>query len=461
LILDSSNPVRIAQINSVVSNIRIPNIASHEFAPQGWVKFIVPGLPIADFERLTMRVETLDGSIPVQYFNANFDTNAIWASFPAAAYNGKQVRVSFSGVDQQLHLIPSNDSYTFQIPADRSKPRNEPATVADLAAVNAQFDSLKDNDFSGFDILNGNESFVVKALELNPQLRIFLENVIIRAGPDTSKTFYGANGYNQEGERVILIATNDNNGNRLPDEFLTKVLIHELTAISLEGKGLSALAIHNLATAAENLTAQDQGSGITNWIIGNKSDITGLPYSFQIPADLKQAVFLAMGAASDPNAIIERGITDKGLVIYDGAASAIFLISTGDPKNLETAFVPLKYYAAGSVIGQNIIAKSSDFVYLQNNPNALTQNNTHGFIFRIINADGRWAMADPLDGKTRLAGFPEQDAIHWMDWKPIAGENAWVVMQALQYYNANSTSQNAEISLNLAEDLARAAILLQ
>lgn len=66
--------------------------------------------------------------------------------------------------------------------------------------------------------------------------------------------------------------------------------------------------------------------------------------------------------------------------------------------------------------------------------------------------------------------------MHWEDWKPVAGENAWVAMAAMQLYHQkfNSTGQEVfegrsntsathkeSIELRLAEELARAALILQ
>ena len=66
-------------------------------------------------------------------------------------------------------------------------------------------------------------------------------------------------------------------------------------------------------------------------------------------------------------------------------------------------------------------------------------------------------VTDPLDGKKTLAGFPGEDRLHWVDWKPVAGENAWVVIAAMQLYVRHPDS----IELNLSQELARAAMMLQ
>ena len=111
---------------------------------------------------------------------------------------------------------------------------------------------------------------------------------------------------------------------------------------------------------------------------------------------------------------------------------------------------------------------------MSNNPEAVTGSldgkGKRGFIFRIINANGKYNTADPLDGKTYLEGFPTWPTIHLEDWKPISGENAWVVMSSLQLYYAKypgadakqySINKNPTEEMELAEELARAAMLLQ
>ena len=100
---------------------------------------------------------------------------------------------------------------------------------------------------------------------------------------------------------------------------------------------------------------------------------------------------------------------------------------------------------------------------------ALDAEGRRGFIFRIINAHGHYLAADPLDGKKRMDGFPSSTDIHVEDWKPVAGENAWVVIAAMQLYHkkyfdlAAGRYQHPDhaVELLLAEELARAALVLQ
>jgi hypothetical protein len=148
----------------------------------------------------------------------------------------------------------------------------------------------------------------------------------------------------------------------------------------------------------------------------------------------------------------------------------------GGAENLQKALVPINYYWQGSIGNLSNIRAGYPinlFVYDTTRPEAVSSDNDslgqRGFIFRIINADGEYLVSDPKDGNTTLAGFPQEDRLHWVDWKPVAGENAWVVMAAMQLYykkycnsDKDTCSYNPDsIELRLSEELARAAIILQ
>ena len=216
---------------------------------------------------------------------------------------------------------------------------------------------------------------------------------------------------------------------------------------------------------------------LLEWIRHNVSPQTGLFLSFQVPAEEKASVYARMGEADSVSGIIERVIVENGLVIYDGAVAQIALLLSGRKDDLLLASRPLEIYWQGRV-GRlsNIRAgyERDNFVYAPATPGVvvsdLERKGERGFIFRIINAHGEYLSADPLDGKTEFSGFPTWPAIHWEDWKPVAGENAWVVMAAMQivhqkYYDAQTHAYvfpaEPSIELQLAEELARAALLLQ
>ena len=171
-----------------------------------------------------------------------------------------------------------------------------------------------------------------------------------------------------------------------------------------------------------------------------------------------------MEASGPLKGTIERTITHEGMDIYDAAVYQIVLGMVGGQDNLKQASLVDQYYWEGSVGDSwNIRAgfPINTFVYDPKNPQAVSsdiaQLGKRGFIFRIIDADGKYLVTDPLDGKKNLAGFPGTDRLHWVDWKPVAGENAWVVIAAMQLYVRNANS----VELNLAKELARAAMMLQ
>lgn len=216
---------------------------------------------------------------------------------------------------------------------------------------------------------------------------------------------------------------------------------------------------------------------LVSWMKSNVSPETLLPYSFQIPLAAKRRIYENMGGAFSVPGIIERVIVEEGLIIYDGAVRQIVLAMLGGAENIEEASRLVHTYWNGDLRELfNIRAgyPFNNFVYDPQNPDLVSSNMSdhgkRGFIFRIINANGRYNTEDPLDGKIEFSGFPTWPTIHWEDWKPIAGENAWVTMAALQIlhkkYFDGKTGKYASgfekaIEFQLAEELARAAMILQ
>ena len=213
------------------------------------------------------------------------------------------------------------------------------------------------------------------------------------------------------------------------------------------------------------------------WMQANVSSQTSMPLSFDIADANRANVYANMGEADCVGGVVERVLVEEGINIYDGSVWQLALIARGSSADLNRAEIPVQTYWAGGLGSlSNIRAgygASQNFVYDVTNPTAvssdLTDTGTRGFIFRMLNAHGDYYSADPLDGKTTLSGFPNGDQIHWEDWKPIAGENAWVTMAASQlhhakYFDSQTGTYNVPSGvneLNLAEELARAAILLQ
>ena len=262
---------------------------------------------------------------------------------------------------------------------------------------------------------------------------------------------------------IILFSPCLSLAERLPDpniqlSFVTKRDIYQQTPIQRE-------------KSKENMDIK-----LVNWIKSNVSFVTQLPLSFYIPRDKRESTYARMGDIDSVAGIIERMIVEEGLDIYDGAVGQIVLTMMGGKENLERAFYPLEIYWRG-YLGefQRIRAgyPLQPFIYDPQNPLAVSSDlslrGKRGFIFRIINANGRYNTRDPLDNKTIFEKFPTWPTVHWEDWKPVAGENAWVVLAALHLYHkkyfdpSTQTYKTIEssIELQLAEELARAALLLQ
>lgn len=238
--------------------------------------------------------------------------------------------------------------------------------------------------------------------------------------------------------------------------------------------GPAGLEAFNNNTNHSNNSMQNQK--IINWIQADRSPRTGLFYSFRITPEQKSLAYQKMGEANSVAGIIERVIVEEGLDIYDGAVGQIALTVAGGPENLKSAERPVEIFWQGELNQlHNIRAgyPQNGFLYNPEQPDVvpseLSARGQRGFIFRIINANGSYLSADPLDGKRELQGFPTWPAIHWEDWKPVAGENAWVVIASLQLYHqkhwAPQTAQyNQDLQSTewqLAEEIARAALILQ
>ncbi len=225
------------------------------------------------------------------------------------------------------------------------------------------------------------------------------------------------------------------------------------------------------------LTSQRGDAGdmkLLNFIKSNVSPETNMPFSFAINQEKKTLIYKKMGEKNSLPGVIERTIVEEGLIVYDGAVGQIVLAMVGGDDNLQMAQHPIDVYWSGKLGNLwNIRAgyPINKFIYDPADPGLvssdLKKEGQRGFIFRIINANGNYNNADPLDGKTELE-YPKK-RIHWEDWKPVAGENAWVAMAALQLYHAkyyDEVTQDYDyiedsVELKLAKELARAAMILQ
>lgn len=213
------------------------------------------------------------------------------------------------------------------------------------------------------------------------------------------------------------------------------------------------------------------------WIKNNVSYETGFPLSFSVETSKRKEMHENIGSADSVTGIIERLIVDEGVSIYDTALWQIALVAMGGEDNINSAHLPVKTYWNGQLRELNNIRAGYGggqyFIYNNLFPEAVSADiqdfGRRGFIFRILNAHGKYLSKDPLDEKTYFKEFPNWPDIHWEDWKPIAGENAWVVIAAMHLYHQkyfNPVIQRYEqpfetLELALAEELARAAIMLQ
>jgi hypothetical protein len=225
--------------------------------------------------------------------------------------------------------------------------------------------------------------------------------------------------------------------------------------------------------AAEEPTNRTPDPKLINWMRTNVSTKTGMPFTYgMIPS--KEEVLPGIGSSDSVAGIIERVFLNEGLSIYDTAVWQIVLALSPDSDDMAAARKPLEYYWDGS-LGElaNIRAgyDGSQFTYDPFYPESVRsspdQKGLRGFIFHLIDANGQYWTADPLDGKTEHEDFPNKPQIHWEDWKPIAGGNAWVVLAALHVLKREKaleyvfSSEQDPVELLLPKELARAALYLQ
>jgi len=232
--------------------------------------------------------------------------------------------------------------------------------------------------------------------------------------------------------------------------------------------------------AEENISLfeeYEERQKIFDWILFNVSEQTGMPLSFFIEEEKKSDVMQRMGEANSTTGIIERMIVEEGISVYDAALWQMVVGLDSNPKIFEISKIPTDIYWKGSLGDLDNIRAGGftrqSFVYdaddLSRVSSDLSDKGKRGFLFRIMNAKGKYLATDPLDGKKSFKDFPNWSTLHWEDWKPIAGENAWVVISSLHSYHKkyfdskkgqyNHNHQATEILL--AQELARAAMILQ
>ncbi|MFA5262172.1 MAG: hypothetical protein WC450_13195, partial [Candidatus Omnitrophota bacterium] len=248
----------------------------------------------------------------------------------------------------------------------------------------------------------------------------------------------------------------------------------QMVTLDCEGAGVQHHSPQDIQTI-NGKTLLPVDDKLLTWIRSCRSAQTSMPLSFDIRDEEKASSYKLMGKGDSVTGIIERLIVEEGISIYDAAVRQIVLTMIGGVQNIKTAYTPIEIYWDGrlrQLINIRAGYPVQPFIYDPRQPEAvssdLKQTGKRGFIFRIINAHGLYDSKDPLDGKERFTGFPNWPTVHWEDWKPISGENAWIVIAAMHLYhkryplnshNGAATREAAE--LLLAKEIARAAQLLQ
>ncbi|MFA6379065.1 MAG: hypothetical protein WCX16_04730, partial [Candidatus Omnitrophota bacterium] len=111
--------------------------------------------------------------------------------------------------------------------------------------------------------------------------------------------------------------------------------ILNLLAVCAQAETQQVALIKNIhpKTAQELFPNSRVDQKLVNWLKGNVSKETSLPFSFEIPLESKKGVYENMGEQFSVGGIIERMIVEEGLVIYDGAVRQIVLSMLGGGEN--------------------------------------------------------------------------------------------------------------------------------
>lgn len=201
--------------------------------------------------------------------------------------------------------------------------------------------------------------------------------------------------------------------------------------------GASALGIVSGTTKAQTAKVAEKRLQFSSadtmrtmrFIVDNRTS-DGLPFSFSADTGYFASI---NHPKNDIGAVMERLMVgeqsdkvsgDSGtLNLYDGAVGQMAAAITGNPKMADTYTDIL---ASGRTEGlDSIRATPEDFTF-----NGTKLDPKRAFFFRTIAR--KYLQKDPLDGKTSLNHFPTRPELHHEDFKPIAGENAWVIIGLLQ-----------------------------
>ncbi|MFA5351443.1 MAG: hypothetical protein WC357_08990, partial [Candidatus Omnitrophota bacterium] len=181
---------------------------------------------------------------------------------------------------QAIQLTPADTT-------DGHKPRKDNALPADFAALSAAFEARKNDPIfvairemkpESVAVLGANLAGIYLG-QYNPQALVRMTNAVnsgkLRAGPDNTLTFYGAN----NGD-IYLIATNSNSGETLSPVQIASTIIHEFNGKSHE----------------ENLQAERE---FHTWLttIDGRVRLTQTNRGFAFLNELDNSVFFALGGA--------------------------------------------------------------------------------------------------------------------------------------------------------------------
>ncbi|MCX5714591.1 MAG: hypothetical protein NT033_07295, partial [Candidatus Omnitrophica bacterium] len=214
-------------------------------------------------------------------------------------------------------------------------------------------------------------------------------------------------------------------------------------------KFLGVTAIATLAAELGLITlpakAQSSPDARLLWLKGNVFP-DGMPRSFGVSSSWSGISWRDIGAPNTPDGVIERITVNNGLVIYDGG---IWQMAMAIDGNFAAADKFTSTLSAGR--WQNLATirgYTAPFLY---QGKSLPEGNA--YFFRILSPD--WQQPDPLTDKTHFPGFPgpgyDPSLIVWSDWRPVTGENAWVILSALntafKKYNGNIPTNAPELLL--------------
>jgi hypothetical protein len=171
----------------------------------------------------------------------------------------------------------------------------------------------------------------------------------------------------------------------------------------------------------------------------------GIPKSFEVLRANAQAVWNSTEDTLE--GAIERMILNRGISVYDGAIAQLNWMLCGDLEKSRALHATYSKELSPSVFltlrgeyRQN--DPSRPFRYSEDDRGKLPSGK--GWLFRLWS--DVWAQIDPKTGTP----------ITWMDWKPIAGENAWAALASVHLF-----TKRRQDELSLARELADIALLMQ